>query len=239
MARSLLDKAKEDRRLDRRGYKSTLGRLFPHKDPRSPAMWRLAIIRDDLDHEVQSMVAPFDTDDDEGPWTHAYYLRRLCVSLLEAKNVLDTEVGPTLKKSRGPLRDVLRKPIAKLSAGLAKIEPTLRPLRDALGAHVRPNDANPDRSNSESYDVRGLRAHAEWPAKITFNKLTPVGTSYRGFTAISFLFAWPDVTDHESLLERANTFYEPIAVLSSEVAMAIDGVLYAFWLDLKAIAPMR
>jgi hypothetical protein len=147
MARRLIERAKQERRLDRRGYRCTLSRLFPHGDPRSPAMWRLAIIRDDLDHEVQSMVAPSDADD-EAPWNHSYYLRRLCISLLEAKSVFDADLGPMLKNANGPLREVMRKPIASLSGRLAKSEPMIRNLRNALGAHVRPNDANPEAKES-------------------------------------------------------------------------------------------
>jgi hypothetical protein len=238
MARTLLDKAREERTLDRRGYQSTLGRLFPLADPRSPAMWRLAIIRDDIDFEVNGVAVPEEADD-ERMWQHGYFLRRLSVSILEAKNVFVGELAPMLKESAGLLGGVMREPVENLAAELQRIEPMIAPLRDAFGAHVRPNNANPDRKTTEAYDVRGLRTHANWEATVTLNKLTPIGTTYREFTKMAYLFAWPEVVDEATLMKHATELQPLIAKASADVAAAIDGVLYAFWLDLKAIAPLR
>jgi hypothetical protein len=238
MARSLLEKAREERTLDRRGYPCTLGQLFPHADPRSPAMWRLAIIRDDLDFEVNGVAIPEEADAAERVWQHSYFLRRLSISILEAKNVFVAEMEPMLNESGGLLGGGMREPVVALASRLREIEPMIKPLRDALGAHVRPNNANPDKT-SETYDVLGLRAHAKWEGTITLNRVSLIGTTYREFTQAAYLFAWPDVTDDDALVKHAAEFQPMITRATAEVARAIDGVLYAFWMDLKAFTPLR
>ena len=43
-------------KVNRRGYRRTFGRLFPADNPHSAAMWRLAIIRDDIDFEIEGVI---------------------------------------------------------------------------------------------------------------------------------------------------------------------------------------
>jgi hypothetical protein len=243
MAKDFVEFAKEQGlRLDRRGYQRTLGRLFPHDNPYSPAMWRLAIIRDDIDRELCGIGLPSESDDDR-VWEHGYFLRQLSVSVLEAKSLIDHDVSKMLKDRplKNTRHEVVVERVAELRTQLAQAEELLRPIRNGLGGHVRPNRANPEKDTgaTESYDVRGLRTHAEWPGTITRNKTSSIGTSYREFTKIAILFVWPEVMDDVSLMKKLAEFTPRVVQTTAMLQAGIDGVLFAFWLEIGAMEPMR
>jgi hypothetical protein len=225
-------------KLDLISYALKLGDLFPSDDRSSPAMWRLAILRDDIGRELDGLVA-LDPQDDEQVWEHVYFLRRLPVSILEAKGILEYEVSRTLKQQApGSKRHSdLHHAIGQVTAKLAALESLLKPVRNAMGAHVRPDSANPTKGSSESYEIRGLRSHAQRSGKITLNRGSGHGTSYRDFTKHSILFAWPEVTDDATFRAKAAEIFPRLIPIGIELVAAIDAVLMLFWLDVGAFGP--
>jgi hypothetical protein len=225
-----------------------LVQLFPPENVDSPKMWRLAIVRDDIDWECDSMreatARAAINGDPEAHWQFAYYLRRLSVSMLEAKRIFDAgdsgSDGITrklkLQARLHPHRREFYQAIVRLTTKLAKVERLLLPIRNSIGAHVRPNDANPDKA-TESYEVRGLRAHGGHRGEIHLNKASAFGTSYREFTRLAPFFCWPEVVDSESLQRKLPEFIQPVVETTRHVIAGIDAVLYAFWLDIRAFPP--
>lgn len=177
--------------------------------------------------------------DPDALWRFAYFLRRLSVSVLEAKHLFDAEIGRTLKRQarqhfhRRPLYRNFLELIKKLNS----IEKILEPVRNSLGAHVRPEDANPE-AGTESYAVRGLRTHRGMSGEIIVNDAAQFGTSYREFTRYSFLFPWPEVVDGDGLNEKATSFVQPVLETTRHLLAAMDAVLHTSWLDIRAIPPV-
>ena len=223
--------------VDLHRYKRALVQLFPHDHPHSGAMWRLAIIRDDLSHELRRCAISRDSDDELG-WEHSYYIRRLSVSVLEARSLFQHEIPVVFKELlRAPGNKPWRAKIKEVTKRLDELAKTLEPFRDALGGHVRPNNANQDKENVESYDVQGLRNLASWTADIVIDKKTGYGSTYRAFTKSSYLFMWPDAVSQEALGPKMLARYERVAGTGIRVLAAIDGLLYAFWVRIGALMP--
>jgi hypothetical protein len=227
-------------RPDRRGYPRRLGKLFPCENPYSPAMWRLAIIRDDIDREVEGTFLPGMPHEDPN-WEHAYFLRRISISVLEAKNLIVHDIPKMLEEQ--PLQksrhDFVVEKIRTLQTLLAEADELLEPFRQGIGGHVRPNNANPERETTDAYEVRGLRTLAAWPGTLTLDRNTEFGTSYRDFTKLSILFVWPEVTDDDSLKRKLEVFIPKVGAVASALQAMIDGILYAFWLEIGALDPTR
>jgi hypothetical protein len=152
--------------------------------------------------------------------------------------MLDEHGFPNLTKSS---IESLSEGIAKLQVQLTEAKELLGPIRDGLGGHVRPNNANPDKAKEgvESYETRGLRELAEWPGVVTLNTTTPLGTSYRQFTVTALLFTWVDVRDDKALEKKLEEFQPKVMDVTTSLLAAIDGVLYAFWLAIGVIEPIR
>jgi hypothetical protein len=87
--------------VDLRSYPRLLDQLFPPENPYSPCMWRLAIIRDDIDWELNNQIVATKraatTNDFAALWEFGYFLRRLSISVLEAKHVFDRDITRMLK----------------------------------------------------------------------------------------------------------------------------------------------
>jgi hypothetical protein len=205
-------------------------------------MWRLAVVRDDIDREFDGITTP-KTGEVERAWEHAYFMRRLSVSVLEAKSLFDHDISLMLEKDslRGVDQDYVRGRLRELKTTLDAIEDLLRPVRVALGGHVRPNSANPAKSDAaiESYDVRGLRTYARAEGVVTLNRGAAIGTCYRDFTAFAFYFVWPEATTQAALRAKIEEFVPRVEDAVRQILSAIDGVLYAFWVHVGAMEPGR
>jgi hypothetical protein len=224
--------------FDLRHFTRKLRELFPYDNEYSAALWRLAVVRDDIDRELDGIAIPADADE-ERVWEHCYFLRRLTVSILEAKSLIDQQVSKMLKYQarRNSGRARMHEAVKALMERLSDAEALLRPMRDAFGGHVQPNAANPDPNTTESYDVRGLRTYAESDVTVTFNTRSTLGTNYRNLTKVAYLHAWPDVVDAATLLARTDEFQAGLRVVRGLLS-TIDAVLYAFWIDRDVIEPI-
>jgi hypothetical protein len=241
-----LDRAAFEQRIgqDAAGisHERSLVQLFPPDNPDSSTMWRLAVVRDDIGWEYDNQAAALagaGGGNSDSMWEWVYFMRRMSISVLEAKRLVDAEVTGRLKRQsrRHKHREPLYKSIVKMTHKLDGLSTMLEPIRNSIGAHVRPDDANPAKGTTP-YEVRGLETHKGTRGVIRVNaKGKMYGSSYRDFTKLSFLFAWPDVTDNDTLQSKSQTFVIPLAETTSHLLVAIDAVLYTFWLDIRAIEP--
>ena len=216
-----------------RHHRKWLAQLFPSGHPDSPVMWRLAIVRDDLAWELDSVNAATNAaangiraDFRDVLWRMNYYVRRLSVSLLEGKSIMDSDIVKRHKKQaqEHAHRDPLYRGLVELTNKLNEFDALVRPIRDALGGHVRPKEA-----------AAGLLVHGSSEGHLHVNDLNAYGTSYREFTYLALLFVWPDVIDFPSLMGKLDTFFQPVMRETVHLLAAIDGVLNAFWIDIRSL----
>jgi hypothetical protein len=242
-----LDRVAFEKRMKQQGpaiaLERTLVQLFPSDNPDSPTMWRLAIVRDDMGWEYDNQMASLSSagaGDSDSFWEWVYFMRRMSVSVLEAKRIFDGAVTARFKKQARihNHRKAFYESILEMTRKLDEVVKALAPIRNSIGAHVRPNDANPEKGTTP-FEVRGLETHKASGGVVRLNGRGQMyGSSFRDFTKLSILFAWPEVTDNVGLRAMAATFIKPLAEATSHLLVAIDAVLYTFWLDIGAIPPL-
>jgi hypothetical protein len=83
-------------------YKRKLSELFPPDDPTSSWMLRLAILRDDLEHEYAEMGPPVHPNEPSmrEVWRTMYSARKICVTLEEVRNIFVKEASAFVKGKR-------------------------------------------------------------------------------------------------------------------------------------------
>src|SRR5664279_377598 len=107
-----------------------LAELFPPENPATPWLIRFMIIRDDLQYEFQNMLGATS----EGKidlWLYSYYLRRICISLWEARGILTTEAGKESKRAKDDLGRSLAPDVQAAATVLEDASKLLKPVRDA------------------------------------------------------------------------------------------------------------
>lgn len=207
-------------------YKGKLVEFFPPDDADSPWLLRLMIIRDDLDFEVQNL----GLEEDAGPedaWRTTYFLRRISVTLLEAANILKFEVGKATKR---PEDEAMKKLAPSLRRALDTIkahEDELERLRNSIGAHVRPQNA--DKANP-SVEKQVLEQLPNMAGTIRANHSSLANVSYRELSGASLFFAWPDADDDEKIIAKHEALQQAIFAAAPEVLNVIDSLLLRhFW----------
>jgi len=81
------------------------------------------------------------------------------------------------------------------------------PIRDALGAHVRPSNAVRPKVDPVP---EVLRAHGGFEYEVTLDMDNGSQTRLCGVTAAAYLFAWPEVRTEEDYEKRRNTLHPEI-----------------------------
>lgn len=206
-------------------YKGKLVEFFPPDDPDSPWLLRLMIIRDDLDFEVRNL----GLDKDAGPedaWRTTYFLRRISVTLLEAASILGHEVGKVAKK---PEDEAMKKLAPSLREAINIVHShrgELERLRDSIGAHVRPQNADKD----PDVEKRVLEQLPNMAGTIRMNHSSLANVSYRELSGNSLLFAWPDADDDAKIVAKHEALRTAIFAAVPEVFSVIDSLLARhFW----------
>src|SRR5260221_7424446 len=122
-----------------------LPQFFPPDDPDSYWLLRLAIIRDDLRYELHSLGLNL-TDGLEEVWRTSYFLRRISITLLEARSIFEWEIGRLTKHPPNRLFKAMTPRLRRAIAILTKAKSTLEQLRNAVGGHVRPQNSSADKT---------------------------------------------------------------------------------------------
>jgi len=210
----------------------TLQTFFPPNHEDSPWLLRLMIIRDDISFEVEHLALK-ESDGPEEVWRTVYFLRRLSVSLLEAKNILAHELSTLVKASSDEAMKALGPHLREAISRVVAVEDVLRPLRDSLGAHVRPSNAD---KNEVSVEARVLRNHPLLEGSVPVLQSTKE-TSYRNLSQTSLLFAWPDADDDSTLEAKHVALQQAVLSAAGDVMRVADAVLVYHWWRVGAVEP--
>lgn len=207
-------------------YKGKLVEFFPPDDPDSPWLLRLMIIRDDLDFEVRNLGLKEDAGPEDA-WRTTYFLRRISVTLLEAASILGHDVGKAAKK---PEDEAMKKLAPSLREAINIVNShreELERLRDSIGAHVRPQNA--DKANP-GVEKRVLEQLANMAGTIRTNHSSLANVSFRELSVNSLLFAWPDADDDAKIIAKHEALQKAIFAAAPEVLNVIDSLLLRhFW----------
>src|SRR6059058_4628511 len=122
-------------------FKAKLRELFPPEHPDTSWLLRLAILRDDVAHE-RRCIAGTEGAAVDSAWRSLYAVRRVSISIGEVDAILNWyKARERLKRA-----DLAPETAAALKAGRDAIRAAfhfLKPVRDAMGAHVNPESAIP------------------------------------------------------------------------------------------------
>lgn len=185
---------------------SRLGDLLPADDPNSPWLFRLWILRDDIDFEVRGLAMEGDAEPIK-VWENFYFLRRLAVSICEVRNVWRKEVPTNLAALE--LATEEHAEMERVSDIIERTAEALQPLRDALGGHVRLTNAveGPDKP---TFEERCLRNFADWTGPIAIGVDNPRLTTFRGLTSA----ALPAILGHDDT-SKLQKWHEDLDILSA------------------------
>jgi hypothetical protein len=215
-----------------------LNEFFPPDHPNSPWLLRLMLIRDDVHFEWSSIHKEAAGVDEN--WRLTYFLRRISISLLEAKNIFCYEFGDYLKKHKAadPRKQdatllALTPHFDEAIAIVTDVAPQLRGLRDSVGAHLRPEYADTKLRKIERM-VLNNHPMLEGTVKI----LGPTEeVSYRALSAFAILFAWPEADDNDKAMARLVNLHGAITKLARLVNYSIDAILLHHWIRLGVVKP--
>lgn len=132
-------------------YRGKLSELFPPDDELAPALARLAIIRHDLGFELRELELHSESTPDD-VYRLTYFLRRISISLCEAENVLNHNLGKYLKLGKHGANAATTKALNDLRAEVLAARPVLEGVRDVIGAHLEPKN---DKDRRASNRARG------------------------------------------------------------------------------------
>jgi hypothetical protein len=207
--------------------------LFPPDHDDSPWLLRLMIIRDDLEYELRNLWLEKGASQDD-VWRCSYFLRRITISLLEAKNVLVHEVAKVIKRPKDDLLKGLVPHLRKTIAAIESQEPVLLPIRDALGGHVRPQSAGRAGMSVERTVLKNA-PNLQGAFRVSFGDVRL--TSFRELTSAAIFFAWPDVDDNQKSEESHAKLSAAIFSSILLVLRSIDSLLVRHWWSLGVVTP--
>jgi hypothetical protein len=206
--------------------------LFPVDNPATPWLIRLMIIRDDLQYEFQNMLRATD-EGNRDLWLYSYFLRRICISLWEARSVLTTEAGKESKRAKDDLMRSLAPDVQAAVAVLEDVSKLLKPVRDAVSAHVRPRYADRE---PEAVEVRVVRNWESLEGEAQFCLADFEQSSCRSLTFTSVAFAWPDVDTVEKYKQRNMEMRDAVFSSMEKVIWTIDSLLIRHWWNLGLVS---
>jgi hypothetical protein len=210
----------------------TFGDSFPANNPLTPWMFQIATIRDDVAFEVHGLVCAQE-DDGDAIWRCNYFLRKICISLREAATLFNQKVQPYGNRCRAQspkLGVVISRARQAIEAALVEV----KPIRDTLGAHIRPPGAGEGRGTKRSTN-KAWQHLATQTAAIVVDFEDKRRTSYRGATYLSSSLAWPDAASLQEIMDSHMRLQNAVETSARAAIGAIDVVLAQFWVDIGVI----
>lgn len=200
-------------------------------------MLRLAILRDDLTHEFDGVCArQMDTDAATAIelWRSMYAIRKICITLEEVRGILTAFAHDFVKGRRILAGTVPLEMLFGLAVSMIDEASTLvKPVRDRLGAHVRPSNSIPKGASDPTPSL--LRAHGDAEIELRLDLVASERTSLHQLTNAALLFAWPDVLSVEDVRRRMDDLVAKLSSAHLAAAKAIDTLLAEFWGDLGLV----
>ncbi|SRR5229473_2449172 len=217
-----------------------LGDLLPHGAPASPWLYRLLLLRDDLDFELRSLAMDKDAEPIRA-WENVYFLRRISVSIAELKSLWTRHVGRMVKRSK--LDPKATAEFIRIGKVITETAKKLEIVRNALGGHVRLSNADPHRPRRRSrlgrwlmracwwlpdweedhFERQMLERFAEWRGPALLDMETGRRTNFRGITMTAILVATG--TDD---ISKMRAWHETLALPEAcgDILHGIDAVIY-------------
>jgi hypothetical protein len=209
--------------------RARLDQFFPPEHPDTPWLVRLAVLRDDASYEGERLgLKPEDSPDEV--WRCAYTLRKLTITIGEVKNLLAHDARESLKRRSALMSPTFLEAVENTVQAIEVAAAAVKPLRDGLGAHVRPSNAMED-NRDPTPDV--IRLHGATEFNLTLDMHNGRSTSFREMTVSALLFAWPDVVDVPHLERRHGELASTVIPSLHRMFHAIDMLLYLHWESLK------
>lgn len=205
-------------------YSASLDKLFPPDDPDTLWLLRLAILRDDLTHEVEHLGLTSDAAVKDF-WRSTYAIRRLSLIVGEVNNVF---VNLVLKQHLHKLRprsgdefaDRLEALIKRVDEGYVLLEP----IRNSLGGHVQPKNALGAQVPDPIPTV--IRNFGGSPIALRLDKATGMGTSLHELSTHALFFIWPDVTNFDKMEKRHKQLSVTLFECVTSIMHGIDAILF-------------
>ncbi|MBK6917723.1 MAG: hypothetical protein IPH07_10010 [Deltaproteobacteria bacterium] len=192
--------------------------FFPSTDERSAWMLRLAILRDDMGHELGKLGVRQDASDEE-TWVSSYTLRKIAITIAEVRRLFGTQVATWLKKSRSRYSPAFLKQFAEFRRRIDAGYNATKTIRDKLGAHL---DLCED-------PEAVISAHAKLPCRARIDLSNAANTSLRPLTINSLLFATPEAKTLKEVQELQSKTAQAVIQAISPIVHGIDTLLYIFW----------
>jgi hypothetical protein len=198
-------------------------------------MLRLAIIRDDLSFELAHLGLK-EEDGSEEVWRCNYFIRKLCITMLEAVGVFSQDVQKLANRGRASLPPKLPALLTRAREILDEARPILEPIRNTVGAHVRPSNADPGRAAEElTVEAEVIGHHASYPVHVRIDFKTPEQMTFRGLTVVSTFFAWPEAKDFPAVIERHKELRKHLMLAGRSLLGTLGVLLVDYWVNVKAI----
>lgn len=210
--------------------------LCPPNHPDAPWLLRLIIIRDDIEFEF-GMLWLGDDDGTHEVWRHVYALRRLSVSILEARAALAQDAMKGIKRlvrEGDNVAKALERHVLATIATTDRACAALEKLRNELGGHVRPKAA----SSEGSCGVTRLLANApNLAGSVVVGEKDLRLNHFRGLTASAFLMVWPDADSDLKVKEKLTALRDTIVETVPDLLHTIDTLVQRHMLSLGLIQP--
>ena len=210
-----------------------LRRLFPAEHPASVWLLRLMIIRDDLEYELRNLSLKPD-DGAEEVWRCVYFLRRIAISISEARGILEQDLGKAINRVKDDAIQALAPVLRNTIEAVVDAAKVVEPIRNAVGAHVRPQNANPkgpDVVHEVLCNQPGHRGTA------TIDLASIRNTSYRGMSSVALAFAWPTARTDEEIGACHDKLRDAVFAAVPKLLHAVDFLLAYHWMTLGVLVP--
>jgi hypothetical protein len=211
----------------------TLAALFPADHPDSEWLFRLMVLRQDIAYEFEQLGLA-EADGPQAVWRCSYFVRKISVSLDEVRCIFVTDVQKSINHSRDDAALGLAPHIAHVRRQVEASHAVLSPIRNGLGAHMRPQNAD---SSSPTVFADVLRAFPALAGQASIDLERISDSAFHELAVNALVFAWPDVTsdgDHET---RQDALQKAIFNAVPKVMGAIDALLVRHWWHLGLLKP--
>ncbi len=218
--------------------KARVGDLFPANDERSPWMFRLAVLRDDVDYEVKTLFSLRHDSSTADSWRTVYHLRRLTVTILEARDIFRAQVQPWVgrnKRDPGKVPPKMKKLVDFVVRKLVDAELYLEPIRNGLGGHVKPRSAHHGTAVVDTVEATVLENHKD---TVTTMIVSDDGesTAFHDLTTHALIWVWADVTTDQQYADKHWHLHQILLCCASSIRQAADELLLGFWRERGLVA---
>ncbi len=165
-------------------------------------------------------------------WKTTYFVRRVCVTLEEVRG-LAQEASKHGNQSKDKATRLVYGQLSALVKLLNRNTAVFAPVRNTVGAHLRPSNASKDKTVNVVEKV--LKNFPDLTADFWVNLDLPQHTSFHGITVNAIHLAWPDVDTGRKLKLAHRCLARAVLKTAKPVLQAIDELLVLHWMQLGIV----